>query len=64
MSPVTKDHDGDRHRVADRLPCRIPLQPGPAVPGADRGGGAVRGPPGLHLSCSAESWSISRSSAK
>ena len=37
---------GDEHRVAGHGPGGVAVQPGAAVAGADRRGGAVRGPPG------------------
>ena len=42
---VAGDHRDD-HRVAGHLPGGVAVQPGAAVPGADRVGGAVGGPPG------------------
>jgi hypothetical protein len=61
-------HDRDDHRVAGDGPGRLALQPGAAVAGGHRGGGAVGGPPRAvladHWSCSTPSRSISRSSAK
>ena len=42
---VAGDHRDD-HRVAGHLAGRVAVEPGAAVAGADRVGGAVGGPPG------------------
>jgi hypothetical protein len=64
---VGDDHRDD-HRVAGHSPGRGAVQPGAAVAGADRGGGRCPAHraryAAIHLFCSAESPSISRSSAK